>query len=194
MLPVKTVARRMKKISDATCPGCKAHPESLGHVLNACLPNMGLMRERHNSILQRLVKAINEDRGHLFVEQAISLDNLRPDILFHDASTKEAVIVDVSIPYESGPQAFEKARSEKIQKYEGLRVWMTKQEEYTSATTHTFIVGALGSWDLENISALRALGISRKYEELCSAEASRDPKVCSGLRQCAITQIDDYSY
>ncbi len=46
--------------------------------------------------------------------------------------------------YESGAEAFKKARSEKTPKYAGLKVWMEGQPEYGSVTTHAFIVGSLG--------------------------------------------------
>ena len=41
------------------------------------------MRERHNLILQRLVKAISPDVGEKFVEQKISgsPDDFRPDLV-----------------------------------------------------------------------------------------------------------------
>ncbi len=70
LLPMKSVVRRAGKPSlDTTCPKCKKSPETLGHVLNACTPNMGLMRERHNLILQRLVKAIPTSLGDKYIEQ-----------------------------------------------------------------------------------------------------------------------------
>ena len=175
LLPVGTVAKRMKRVTDATCKRCHAQPESLGHVLNACTPNCGLMRERHNAILQRLVKAIHKEGKNLYVEQAISPDSLRPDILLHNPTTGEAVVADVSVPYESGPEAFNKARAEKVQKYEGLRVWMLGQDQYTSVSVYAFLVGSLGSWDPQNSTCLRALGISQAYtrlfSKLCGTEA-----------------------
>ena len=70
------------------------------------------------------------------------------------------------MPYKSGPDAFRKARAEKLQKYEGLRRWMIDQEEYGTVTVDAIIVGALGSWDPENEDSLRALGISYSYSKL----------------------------
>lgn len=68
------------------------------------------MRERHNSILQCLVRAIPSEGKNIFVVQAISPDALRPDIVLVDQTTNNATIVDVTIPYESGTEAFNKAR------------------------------------------------------------------------------------
>ena len=53
LLPTKvTIKRAGKPNIDTTCPKCRQQPQTLGHVLNACTPNAGLMRERHNAILQ----------------------------------------------------------------------------------------------------------------------------------------------
>jgi len=116
LLPTKTVEKRAgNRNLDVTCPKCHAQPETLGHVLNACTPNTGLMREWHNLVLKRLVKATPATLGDRFVEQKVpgSPDNLRPDFTVIN-NTGEATIVDVTIPFESCPEAFDKARAEKL--------------------------------------------------------------------------------
>ena len=124
-------------------PHCKycgqAGRKGSGHHLD----NAGLMRERHNTILQRLVKAANKEDKDLFVEQSFSPDALHPDIVLHDRLTKNAVVVDVTLSYESGPDAFCKARSEKEQKYNGLKAWMEVQDNYNLVEVHAFIVAPL---------------------------------------------------
>ena len=81
------------------CPKCHSAEETLGHVLNACTPNAGLMRDRHNSVLKRLVKAIPPEVGDKFVEQRVQecTEDLRPDIVIKNSSTSTAYIVDVTI-------------------------------------------------------------------------------------------------
>ena len=61
------------------------------------------MRERHNAILKRIVKAIPEDMGDKFVEQKIrdSPGDLRPDLVVLNDNVSVAVILDVTIPIES---------------------------------------------------------------------------------------------
>ena len=78
---------------DVTCPRCKAQPEILAHVLNACTPNTGMMRERHNLILHRLAKAIPRQIGDCFLEQKIpgSPGDLRPDIYIINKDSGEAI-------------------------------------------------------------------------------------------------------
>ena len=84
LLPTKSVIKRARKPHlDTTCPKCKSQPQTLGHVLNACTPNTGLMRERHNAILQRLSRAIPASEGDKYLEQKVrnAPYDLKPDLI-----------------------------------------------------------------------------------------------------------------
>ena len=149
LLPTKTVAKRVgHAIADDTCPKCRSAPETLAHILNACPPNAGLMRERNGKILKRLIKATPTSAGNKFAEQKIkdSPGDLRPDLVVLNDEYSTAVIVDVTIPIETSPSSFDAAREEKLRKYTPLAEWLTTQG-YTNVSTHAFIVGSLGSWD-----------------------------------------------
>ena len=80
---------------DDTCPKCRKAEETQGHVLNACTPNAGLMRERHNSVLKKLVKAIPSEVGNKYVEQQVQgcSEDLRPDIVIKNTSSSTAYVV-----------------------------------------------------------------------------------------------------
>lgn len=91
LLPVKTVKARMTRnrpnpaqAPDTRCRKCLQQPETLAHVLNACQPSAGLMRERHNSILDRIHRAIPKSTVKtILVDQKIphSPGQLRPDLV-----------------------------------------------------------------------------------------------------------------
>lgn len=69
------------------------------------------MKERHNAILERTRKAINvPEGGTLLIDQKVprSSSQLRPDIQL--ANGRKLVLVDVTVPFETGPEAFAKAR------------------------------------------------------------------------------------
>ena len=112
LLPVKTVLRRMgKNTQDTRCPKCSSSQDTLAHRLNSCTPAVGLMRERHNAILERTRKAINVPEGEtLLIDQKVpqSSNQLRPDIQL--TNRQKLVLVDVTVPFETGPEAFAKAR------------------------------------------------------------------------------------
>ena len=144
-----------------TCPKCKQQPETLGHVLNSCPANAGLMRERHSLILKRLSNATKSENGTKFLDQKIpdSPGCLRPDLVITTAHS--ITIVDVTIPIEANQDAFTKARSEKTQKYSELVQWARSKYSFG-----VVIVGSLGAWDTENESTLELLGIGRRYRTL----------------------------
>ena len=59
LLPTHTVqARCGKVIPDTRCHHCHLVPETLSHLVNHCLHSMGQIRERHNTVLERLIRAI----------------------------------------------------------------------------------------------------------------------------------------
>ena len=113
LLPVRTVLKRTGKTINTTCPKCHNAPETLAHVLNGCIPNTGLMRSRHNTILDRLKKATCKEIGSVFIDQTIpeASDILRPDLVAKTDTT--ITIVDVTTPIESDPEAFTKGRDGK---------------------------------------------------------------------------------
>ena len=102
-----------------------------------------MMRERHNAILDRIKKVTSKDIGTLFIDQAIpeAPGILRPDLVAKTDTT--ITIVDVTVPYESGPDAFNSTRAEKTQKYSELVEWA--KTKYLQVHFEVLVVGSLGS-------------------------------------------------
>lgn len=168
LLPVKTVQRRFQQSQmDTRCRQCHQHPETLSHVVNHCLPNMGLIRQRHNQILARLTKAVPNMLGAKHVEQEVPGDPQRnkPDLVVTSEDQKTAYIVDVTLPFE-GEDSMEQARERKLAKYAQLKQWMVEEKGYTDVYLGAFVVGSLGSWDPENEEVLRKLQVRRNYAKL----------------------------
>ena len=85
--------------------------------------------------------------------------DFRPDIYITNKDSGEAIIVDVTTLFETGPEAFDKARSEMIDKYTPLIDWLKSQDQVSCVSVHAFIVGSLGAWDPLNKDVVRKLGI-----------------------------------
>ena len=166
LLPVKTVLRRMgKSTQDTRCPKCTSASDTLAHRLNSCPSAVGLMRERHNTILERTRRAINvPEGGTLLIDQKVprSGNQLRPDIQLSNG--QKLVLVDVTVPFETGPEAFTKAREEKRTKYADLAREM--RAHYEEVIHDALVVGSLGSWDPLNDVVLRQLRIGQNYAKL----------------------------
>ena len=113
------------------CRRCGYPMETLPHILSHC-PLNGVQRTyRHNAIVNRILRVIVEVhgcRGRLPIPPAqnvVSLSDgitlylgrqppvktqqvLKPDITLVDDKPKSLVIIDVTVPFENGPDAFDK--------------------------------------------------------------------------------------
>ena len=81
LLPTRTVqARSGSALSDTRCRNCHQHPETLAHLVNHCHHNLGMVRERHNTVLERVIRAIPPS----LVDGGMALPNTtganRPDL------------------------------------------------------------------------------------------------------------------
>ncbi|XP_023211850.1 uncharacterized protein LOC111614715 [Centruroides sculpturatus] len=142
------------------CRQCSHPNETLAHVLNHCGPNLRLVTQRHNSILNRLRNAINDRGLKILCNQQVPGfdDRCRPDLVTICDRTKTATIVDVAVPFENGRNAFDVARNTKVSKYYALTQHLRQQgyDTYCDA----FILGSLGGFDPANIAVIQRLGIS----------------------------------
>ena len=165
LLPTKTVLKRSgKPTTNTSCPGCNMEQETLAHILNHCPWNEGLIRHRHNAILHRLAKAIPRTRGIQYLEQMVPGDpqGLKPDVVVLNDTTREAFVIDVTVPFEGPNGTLEEAREGKVRKYSHLREVLAAKG-YQNITVDAFVVGSLGSWDPRNDELLRQLWVPHKY-------------------------------
>ncbi|XP_023215158.1 uncharacterized protein LOC111617977 [Centruroides sculpturatus] len=145
------------------CRRCSHPQETLAHVLNHCTRNLHIATKRHDAVLGRLQRAIRPDNLQTYVNQQVpGFDSrCRPDLVVVCEDAKTATIVDVSIPFENGQEAFSTARQSKVEKYRSLT------DHFRSLGYDTvcdaFILGSLGGYDINNTSIIQRLGISRKY-------------------------------
>jgi hypothetical protein len=117
--------------------------------------------------VDRLAKALRKPaQGDVRLDRQVPgySDPVRPDIVVINEEKKTVAIVDVAIPFENRPMAFNLARQEKERKYAGV-VEHFKSQGYTT-TCEAFIVGSLGGYDNQNTAALRSLGVSYRYAVL----------------------------
>ena len=174
LLPTRTVQVRSGTIlQDTRCRICHQHPETLAHLLNHCHQNLGLVRERHNAVLERLIRAIPPSVGSKFKEQSVPNTSgaNRPDLTIISPNGHSVILVDISIPFEGCPQALEEAAKAKTIKYEPLRQELLLR--YDQVEVYPFLIGSLGSLFLGNDLVLHRLHIGRNYaylmKKLCVA-------------------------
>ena len=167
LMPVRTVqARCRKQVPSTLCRVCGREEEILAHVVNHCHYHMEMIRERHNAILERIIRAIPEHLGTKQKEQPIpgTSGANRPDLTIISPDGTSILLVEVSCPFEGTPTALEDAARMKVDKYEPL--CQVLRQKYTSVEVLPFIVGALGSWYPPNDRVLSRLHIGWRYASL----------------------------
>jgi hypothetical protein len=159
-LPVNSVKSRWSN----SCPKCRHcdSDETLPHVLCHCLPNMPSILRRHNSIVDRIVNAVQY--GTITTDQQVPAANsrLRPDIIVEEDN--KVLIIDVCCPFDNDAEALRDAEQRKLNKYEGLKQFFIGQGK--QCHVFGFVIGALGSWHPANENVLRELGMSKRYRSL----------------------------
>ena len=80
---------------------------------------MSMIRDRHNSIVECLSKAVRF--GNVRTDQQVIgvQDECRPDIVIRDG--QEVTIIDVTCPFENGDDVLAKADFNKVTKYNHLK-------------------------------------------------------------------------
>ena len=132
LLPVR--ARPGCQLKNKKCRQCNQYDETTAHVICGCQNSMVLATERHNTVQNLLVGLLGKNGYSADVNKQFSGTNLRPDIAI--VSTEQPILIDVTVTWDD-PDSLERARKEKISKYQHL------------GQTLPLVVGALGSWPPE---------------------------------------------
>ena len=178
--------RHAEDNSNRSCRRCGYEMETLPHVINHCMTYAAVMTRRHNAIVSRVRKAASKRYTVLSENEAVN-GNLRPDLVL--VKNNNAIIIDVTVPFENRMDAFCEAREGKKQKYENLA--QALRTKYAEVKVDAIVVGSLGAWDPDNDILMKKL-CSRSYlklfKKLCVSDTikySRDIYVehVTGVRQ-----------
>lgn len=150
----------------AMCRRCGYYIETLPHVLCHCKPQLSKgITQRHDAIQDRVVNAIKRFNPSVKVivgsECSVAGRNLRPDIVAIDKRSNIVHILDVTCPFENGPDAFKRAREAKRLKYQPEA--LAFERIGYRVVCDAIVVGALGTWDPSNNAPLRGAGIGHRY-------------------------------
>lgn len=167
VLPTRKNLHFWKRSETPNCRYCH-QPEDIAHVLSFCKSGMGLRRELHDKVLQRLSRTANfnnqDEHQEVRINQGINgltNDNLRPDIVMIDRVTKTATIIDLAITNQSSASSLDNAREKKIDKYRHIK---THYEDLGYTTVLDAIVfGNLGATDSRNVELMKMTGSTIGY-------------------------------
>ena len=98
--------------------------------------------------------------------QHLGSEGLRPDLVLADKKKTEALIIDVTMPFESQVDNFHRARKEKVKKYANLV--RDLKGRVSKVNCEAIVVGSLGSWDNQNDRVLSSC-VRRSIPRSCSS-------------------------
>ena len=160
-------------MASTRCKGCTGSVETQEHCLSVCSANMPAMKARHDKVMERLVKAVPEDLGTKFLDQAVPecSGTLRPDVVILNREQKKAYLIDVACPCETVDN-LGAARQRKLDKYAETKKRL--EDKGFETMLDAFLVGSLGTWDPKNDRLLQKVGIGQKYGTLFKKLCCRD--------------------
>lgn len=142
ILPLKGYS--WSSLADKSCRRCGKDNENGFHVLNNCERGLTLATQRHDAVLDLLVRLLRKKGLDVRVNRAPLGQRLRPDVEFVLSGSR--VLIDVTIPYDirgNLDSAFER----KVSKY------------MTLGNILPLVLGSLGSWHPRNEDIRSLLGI-----------------------------------
>ena len=113
LLPTSTTRKQAgERVPDLSCPGGCTEQETVAHVLNHCPSLVGLLHCTSPPQQDPVTASYPAWKGRQFLEQVIPDDTqgLKPDIAILNEASKEAFIVDVTMPF-VGAETFQAARN-----------------------------------------------------------------------------------
>lgn len=138
------------------CRWCEWPNETLPHVFDHCKHALKQkITDRHDKVVQKIKQAASGKWNVLKEEQPVGKNKKRRANLILTNGKEEALIFDVTIPFDNGLDAFNDARAEKIKKYQDAV--RDLKPKYKKVTCDAIVVGALGSWVKRNDKIVRSV-------------------------------------
>ncbi|CDH61238.1 reverse transcriptase [Lichtheimia corymbifera JMRC:FSU:9682] len=178
MLPTHANKYRWRLGDSENCTHCRQR-EDIHHVLCFCTSQSSkvLQSERHNQLLNRLVKAAryNHPDARITTNQVPPLiDNTLqpPDLVILDEAQRKVFIADVTVTAQStsnnqqarnGGTCIDHARQRKVDRYADIK--RRYEEMGYSVDLTAFVLGDVGGTDGENTRQLRQLIRSRSHAD-----------------------------
>ena len=153
--------------ADPRCRRCGFERETLPHVLCHCMQRHSVAyQRRHDAILNRLEVAVQREGVSVRKNQQVpdSASTRRPDLMVTRDGGASVVLADVTVAFENGPDALQKASDEKVNKYDHLVRQLRREGK--EACVVALVIGSLGTWWSGNERTLRQLRVSRNYAKL----------------------------
>ncbi|KFR07483.1 hypothetical protein N306_14973, partial [Opisthocomus hoazin] len=160
------LARGRKDNQLKSCRHCGADNESCSRIIGYCPAVQDARIKRHNYLCELLANEEKKKEWVIFQEPLLRDDNnelYKPDLVFFKGD--QALVVDITVRYESKPTSLADAATEKVKKYQHLRNQVQELTNTTNIKFMGFPLGAHGKWYQGDYELLTDLGLSSSQRE-----------------------------
>ncbi|KAI3381717.1 hypothetical protein SNEBB_002094 [Seison nebaliae] len=134
------------------CRGCGGPSENVKHLITKCPATKGLVMDRHNEIIRKLVALGQRQNGaRIYQEKCFQTEDgiIKPDLIIVNGNT--AKIMEIAVTMEDNEHSLEKRYQEKLNKYKKYNHIFQEQLRASNIIHEPIVVGALG--DIHDKSA-----------------------------------------
>ncbi|KFO06208.1 hypothetical protein N312_00884 [Balearica regulorum gibbericeps] len=143
-----------------SCRHCQAENETCSHIIGYCPVVQDARIKRHNELCKLLAEEAKRKEWVIFQEPLLKDQQnelFKPDLI--SVKGDQAIVVDVTVRYESKETSLAGTAIEKVRKYQHLK---SKVQELMNTTNFKFMgfpLGACGKWHQGNYELLADLGL-----------------------------------
>ncbi|KFW93817.1 hypothetical protein N336_05718, partial [Phalacrocorax carbo] len=160
------LARGRQENQIKSCQHCQAENDSCAHIIGYCSAEQDARIKRHNHLCELLAEEVKKKDWVLFQELMVRDEQnelYKPDLVF--IKEGQALVVDITVRYESKLTSLVDAAAEKIKKYQHLKDLVQELTNVNTIRFMGFLPGACGKWYQVNCKLLKECGLSSSRQE-----------------------------
>lgn len=154
----RVVLKRANPEIDAKCRRCHVMPDTLAHVIGACIHTKNMRIKRHDDIKNLIADRVGKNCT-VFDEPTVRGELKKPDLVIKDQ--RRLLVVDVTVRYEN-EASLRKAFKEKTEKYRETAEYIKNGTRCAEACVIPIVVGSRGTIPKETVENLKKLKIKSK--------------------------------
>ncbi|KFP34641.1 hypothetical protein N324_02012, partial [Chlamydotis macqueenii] len=168
------LARGRQELQIKACRHCLEENESCSHIIGFCPAVQDARIKCHNQLCETLANEAKKKNWIVFNEPVLKSEQnellYKPDLIF--VKENQAMVVDITIRYESKITSLVDVANEKVKKYEPLKIQIQDLTNCENIKFYGFPIGARGKWHQGNYQLLTELGLSSSRREKVARQMS----------------------
>ncbi|KFQ95050.1 hypothetical protein Y956_03504, partial [Nipponia nippon] len=168
------LSRGRQDSQNKSCRHCTAESETCSHIIGYCPVVQEARIKRHNYLCELLMAEATKKEWVVFQEPLLrdtQNELYKPDLIF--IKEQQALVVDITVRFESKQTSLSDAAAEKVRKYQHLKEQIRELMNASDSKFVGFPLGACVKWHQGNYELLKDLGLSGSRQEKVARRLSK---------------------